>query len=172
MLEALIFDVDGTLAELKALLPAAKVETAPALFARGSILRGIIADRTSPLAYGYEHAEVPVYFNQSPIINVGNLPPATLVDGPAGAPGRGGTITPMAFPLTLSGWDPAATGLAYGSLPVAPDAPAAAPAAAGACRPCRWGLLGAPRAPRHAAAQLARRSRPGAAARSGGRSRS
>ncbi len=135
------------------LLPAAKVETAPALFARGSILRGIIADRTSPLAYGYEHAEVPVYFNQSPIINVGNLPPATLVDGPAGAPGRGGTITPMAFPLTLSGWDPAATGLAYGSLPVAPDAPAAAPAAAGGRGAGGRGGAGGPGGGRGGAAQ-------------------
>jgi hypothetical protein len=113
------------------LLPAAKVETAPQLFARGTILRGVLADRASPLTYGYEHAELPVYFNQSPIINVGNLPPATLVDGPGGAPGRGGTITPMAFPLTLSSWDPTGSGLAYGSLPAAPDAPAAAPAAAG-----------------------------------------
>ena len=76
------------------LLPGVKVEQGTALFARGTILRGVLADRKSPLTYGYEHGEVPVYFNSSPILNVGNLPPVALVDGPAGSPGRGGCLTP------------------------------------------------------------------------------
>ena len=115
------------------LLPGVKVEQGTALFARGTILRGVLADRKSPLTYGYEHGEVPVYFNSSPILNVGNLPPVALVDGPAGSPGRGGSITPMAFPLVLSGWDPEKTGLSYGALPAkAEPAAAAAPGGRGA----------------------------------------
>ncbi len=102
-------------------LPAVKVESSATLFARGSVMRGVIADRKSPLTYGYEHAEVPVYFNQTPLLNVGNLPAVTLTDGPASSAGRGGTITPMAFPLPLSGWDPAGSGLAYGALPTVAD---------------------------------------------------
>ena len=38
---------------------------------RGSILRAKIADMTSPIAYGYDSADLPVYFNQSPVLNVG-----------------------------------------------------------------------------------------------------
>ena len=36
---------------------------------RGSILRSKFADMTSPIAYGYEGADLPVYFNQSPVLN-------------------------------------------------------------------------------------------------------
>src|SRR5205085_5619024 len=39
-----------------------KTEPAQGLFARGTILRGIIADAKSPLVYGYNRTEVPVYF--------------------------------------------------------------------------------------------------------------
>ena len=98
-----------------------KVEPSATLFARGIMMRGVIADRTSPLTYGYEHAELPVYFNQTPLLNVGNLPAVTLTDGPTSSAGRGGTITPMAFPLPLSGWDPTGSGLAYGALPSVAD---------------------------------------------------
>ena len=46
------------------------VEEPAQLFARGSILRATIADAKSPIAYGYT-AEVPVYFNQGPVLNAG-----------------------------------------------------------------------------------------------------
>ncbi|MCE7888795.1 MAG: hypothetical protein DYH12_03675, partial [Sorangiineae bacterium PRO1] len=46
------------------------VETPERLFARGSVMRGIVADRRSPIAYGYP-AQVPVYFSQSPVLNAG-----------------------------------------------------------------------------------------------------
>ena len=47
------------------------VEEPAQLFVRGSILRGKIADMKSPIAYGYGSAELPVYFNQSPVLNAG-----------------------------------------------------------------------------------------------------
>ena len=46
------------------------VETPAQLFVRGSIMRGVFSDRKSPIAYGYD-AQVPVYFNQGPVLNVG-----------------------------------------------------------------------------------------------------
>ena len=78
------------------------VEQPAQLFARGSILRATIADARSPIAYGYS-AEVPVYFNQAPVLNAG---------GRGGGPGGGGgggfgqNITPNATPLRITPFDP------------------------------------------------------------------
>src|SRR5437867_1461644 len=47
----------GMLPELK-LTPGVTLEVPPTLFARGTILRGVIADRKSPLVYGYHRNEV------------------------------------------------------------------------------------------------------------------
>ena len=93
------------------------VENPEGLFVRGSIVRGVFADRRSPIAYGYD-AQVPVYFNQDPVLNVS-------VGGFGGFGGRGGetipgvgmNVTPMANPQNrLSVWDPDGT---------APESPAA-----------------------------------------------
>ena len=46
------------------------VESPDGLFVRGSVMRGVFADRRSPIAYGYD-AQVPVYFSQDPVLNVG-----------------------------------------------------------------------------------------------------
>jgi hypothetical protein len=81
-------------------------------FVRGSILRGVFADRRSPIAYGYD-AQVPVYFSQSPVLNAGGA-------GGGGFGGRGGrgdlpgvgmNTTPMATApqQRLSTWDPDGT---------------------------------------------------------------
>jgi hypothetical protein len=100
--------------------PGVKVEAAQGLFARGTILRGVIADKKSPLVYGYAQSDLPIYFSQAPVLNAGNLPPVTLAGAPAaaGRGGRGGSsivqnTTPMATKLKLSPWDPTGTG-AYG----------------------------------------------------------
>jgi hypothetical protein len=53
------------------LTPGVTVENPPALFARGTILRGVITDMKSPLAYGITDKEIPVYFSQAPVLNVG-----------------------------------------------------------------------------------------------------
>jgi hypothetical protein len=101
------------------LTPGVKVEPSAGLFARGTILRANIADAKSPLVYGYDRAEVPVYFNSAPILNAGAgaAPVAAATGGAAG--GRGGSsvvqnTTPMANPLKLSSWDPDHTGTPYG----------------------------------------------------------
>src|SRR5665647_3002296 len=45
------------------------VEHPAELFARGSILRGVFSDLKSPIAYGYDGRDLPVYFNQDPVLN-------------------------------------------------------------------------------------------------------
>ena len=55
------------------------------LFARGTILRGVITDRKSPIAYGYDAKELPVYFNQDPVLEA-----AAGFGGFGGGGGRGG----------------------------------------------------------------------------------
>ena len=44
------------------------VESPDGLFVRGSVMRGVVADRRSPIAYGYD-AQLPVYFSQAPVLN-------------------------------------------------------------------------------------------------------
>jgi hypothetical protein len=46
------------------------VEHPNQFFARGSIMRGVFTDHKSPIAYGYDQKDIPVYFNQDPVFNV------------------------------------------------------------------------------------------------------
>ncbi|MBK6488352.1 MAG: hypothetical protein IPF98_16160 [Gemmatimonadetes bacterium] len=82
------------------------IEEPAALFARGSIMRGLIADRKSPIVYGYDGAQLPVYFNQGPVISAGGggLPPqlAAFLGG-GGGPSQ--NVTPMATRLRLSEYE-------------------------------------------------------------------
>jgi hypothetical protein len=84
------------------------IEEPPQLFARGSIMRGVVVDKKSPLAYGFE-SQVPVYFNQAPVINAGGngVPPelAAFFSGGGTPPGVGQNTTPMASRLPLSPWE-------------------------------------------------------------------
>ena len=48
----------------------ASIVATPRLNAKGGIYRASIADRASPIVYGYEAATLPVYFNQAPVLNV------------------------------------------------------------------------------------------------------
>ena len=86
------------------LTPGVTVETPADLFVRGSIIRGIIADKKSPITYGYAGSQVPVYFNQAPVLNAGGTG-----GGFGGGFGRGSSqsqnVNPMATPLKLSPWD-------------------------------------------------------------------
>ena len=99
------------------------VEHPASLFARGSILRGVFADLKSPIAYGYDGKDLPVYFNQDPVLNA--TAAAAGFGGGGGGRGAGGPInggqgqnvTPNAVPIYTSPLDPG-------------DAPAATPAAA------------------------------------------
>jgi hypothetical protein len=76
------------------------VENPSGLFVRGSVLRGIFTDKESPLLYGYRGNEVPVYFNQDPVLAVsaggGFGGGRGGFGGGAEIPGVGMNITPMA----------------------------------------------------------------------------
>jgi hypothetical protein len=87
------------------------VEHPANLFARGTILRGTFADLKSPLAYGYDGKDLPVYFNQDPVLAAG---------GGGGFGGRGGggrgsadanaqNITPNTAMLNILPLDPTGT---------------------------------------------------------------
>jgi hypothetical protein len=88
------------------LTPGVAVESPGGLIAPGSIHRGIIADRTSPIAYGYDGEQLPVYFKNDLVLNAGG-------GGGFGAFARffsgGGpwqNTAPMANRPELSDWEP------------------------------------------------------------------
>ena len=82
------------------------IETPTDLFARGTILRGIISDKKSPLVYGYEGTQLPVYFNQAPVLNAGGGAALALGGGGrGGAAGLSQNVTPNATKLALSPFD-------------------------------------------------------------------
>jgi hypothetical protein len=84
------------------------IESPSQLFVRGSVMRGVVADRRSPIAYGYD-AQVPVYFSQAPVLNVGGGGFGGGgfggFGGGAQIPGVGQNMTPMASRLRLSPWE-------------------------------------------------------------------
>ncbi|MDB5367820.1 MAG: hypothetical protein JWM77_3747 [Rhodospirillales bacterium] len=75
------------------------------LFTKGSIMRGVIADRASPLVYGYDGKEMPVYFSQAPVLTVGRGAGINPYFDP-NAPGArlSQNVTPNAVPAQLSSW--------------------------------------------------------------------
>ena len=79
----------------------------PHAFDRRTFVRGIVTDRRSPIAYGYD-AQVPVYFSQSPVLNAGGGGFGGGRGGEGGIPGVGMDTTPMANQQTnkLSIYDP------------------------------------------------------------------
>jgi len=111
------------------------VENPSGLFARGTILRGVITDPKSPLAYGYDGTQLPIYFSQSPVLSVGGgVGFAGFGGGGAPNAGLGQNTTPMATPLKLS---------PYGTPAESPAAPAGAGGAAGGGRGAGGGGGGA-----------------------------
>jgi hypothetical protein len=47
------------------------IEQGDGLYARGSVLKALLRDRSSPVLYGYDQDALAVYFNQGPIFAVG-----------------------------------------------------------------------------------------------------
>jgi len=94
------------------------VETPDTLFVRGSIMRGVFADRRSPIAYGYD-AQLPVYFSQAPVLNASGGAGGFGGGGRAGnaLPGVGMNTQPMATApqQRLSTWNPDAPPAAAGT---------------------------------------------------------
>jgi hypothetical protein len=94
------------------LTPGVSIETPDNLYVRGSVLKAVLGDKTSPVLYGYDQNTLAVYFNQAPVMRVGafggfgggrgagaNVPPVGNMQPNATAP----TLT------TLDGPPPAAT---------------------------------------------------------------
>ena len=111
-----------------------RVEHPTELFARGSILRGVFSDLKSPIAYGYDGKDLPVYFNQDPVLSATAAAFAGGGRGGAGGGpingGAGQNVTPNAVPIHTSPLDPN-------------DAPPAAGASGGGGRGGRSGGGGA-----------------------------
>ncbi|MDE8651188.1 M14 family zinc carboxypeptidase [Novosphingobium album (ex Liu et al. 2023)] len=40
------------------------------LFTKGAIMRGVFTDKASPLAYGYQGKELPIYFSEAPVLTI------------------------------------------------------------------------------------------------------
>jgi hypothetical protein len=83
------------------------VEHPSNLFARGSILRSTIADLKSPIAYGYDAKDLPVYFNQDPVLNAAAGGGVAGFGGGLGGGGGAGAalgqnVTPNAVPIHVS----------------------------------------------------------------------
>jgi hypothetical protein len=82
------------------------VEHPAQLFARGSILRGQFSDLKSPIAYGYDQKDIPVYFNQDPVFLVSE---GRLAGGGGGGSGSGSAlgqnVIPNAVPIHVSPYD-------------------------------------------------------------------
>ncbi len=88
-----------------------RIEEPPQLFVRGSILRARLTDMKSPIAYGYGTSDLPVYFNQSPVMAVGGGGLAAFGGRGAAAgtnpnAGFGQNITPNAVPLRIQPFEP------------------------------------------------------------------
>ncbi len=78
------------------------VETPADLFARGSILRNVFTDKASPLAYGYDQASLPVYFNQAPVLAVAGAGATAFPGGGRGAAGLSKNVTQLDVQVHLS----------------------------------------------------------------------
>ncbi len=119
------------------LTPGITVDQAQGLVAPGSVYRGVVSDRTSPIVYGLARNHLPVYYktNGGPLFSVGGQP-GPLAAAPAGAGaggragGRGGAgnyqnTQPMGASTNVFGtWDPTRdwTPRAVPALAAAPDA--------------------------------------------------
>jgi hypothetical protein len=94
------------------LTPGLTVEQPDNLFARGTIVRGVIADKKSPIMYGFTANEMAVYFSQGPVLNAGGAGFGGF--GRGGGGGFGQNTQPMASA-------PAVSSIAIGGVATAPD---------------------------------------------------
>jgi hypothetical protein len=78
------------------------VEHPEDLAARGTILRGIITDHKSPLVYGFDGKDLPVYFNQDPVLAVSQT---AAFFGGGGASTFGQVVTPNTSPVHISPYE-------------------------------------------------------------------
>jgi hypothetical protein len=88
------------------LMQGVTVEDPQGLFVRGSVLKAMIADKKSPIAYGYDQNALAVYFNQAPVLRVGQSGFGGFGGGGPQIPGVGQNLTPNAVPETLASLEP------------------------------------------------------------------
>lgn len=73
------------------------------LYTQGAVMRGVVTDAASPLVYGYAQKELPIYFNQSPVLTVSAGGFGFGGGGDArGAAAQAQNITPNARPAPTS----------------------------------------------------------------------
>ncbi len=84
------------------LTPGVSVEQPDGLFARGTILRAMVSDAKSPLAYGLADSQLPVYFSQGPVLNAGGGGALAFGRGGRGGGGYSQNTQPMADPPAVS----------------------------------------------------------------------
>ncbi len=81
------------------------VEHPEQLAARGAILRGMLTDKKSPITYGYDGKDLPIYFNQDPVFATGMGGFAASFSG-RGPQTYGQNITPNSVPASVSPYEP------------------------------------------------------------------
>jgi hypothetical protein len=77
------------------------------LYTKGAIMRGVFADASSPLTYGYQGKELPIYFADAPVLTVSEAQHGFSYGEAAGRAGPAQNITPNAVPGKLSPWNAA-----------------------------------------------------------------
>jgi len=133
------------------LTPGVNLEQPEGLYARGSVLKTILNDKTSPVLYGFDQNALAVYFNQAPVMRVG-------AGGGGFGGGRGGPnipgipnmqpnavtprLTTLEGPAAAGGTQPASGGQVGGGRG-GRGGRGAAPAAAGEAAPPEGGGRGA-----------------------------
>jgi hypothetical protein len=79
------------------------VEHPTTLYAKGALMRGMIADKKSPIVYGYTGDQLPIYFSQDPVLRaVGGGGRGGFGGSARQVPGVGVDITPNSTPIALS----------------------------------------------------------------------
>ncbi|MCC2979458.1 M14 family zinc carboxypeptidase [Sphingomonas sp. IC4-52] len=99
---------DGSTVEMLAgfgVAPNVSVGKPSELYNKGAIMRGMIADQSSPIVYGYDGKQLPIYFSQSPVLNVSRGGGRMGYFDPNG-PGvkLAQNTTPNAAPAPVSPW--------------------------------------------------------------------
>jgi hypothetical protein len=110
--------VEGSTASLlptMQLLPGLSVEQHPGLVAPGSVHRGVIADKASPIVYGYAGDQLPVYFKNDLVLGTGGGGFGGGAFGAGGAGSPWANLTPMANPPRLSPWETAGAAATSGA---------------------------------------------------------
>jgi hypothetical protein len=122
---------DGSTVEMLSsfgVTPGVTVSQPAELYSKGAIMRGIITDKASPIVYGYDSKQLPIYFSQSPVLNIARGGGGMGYFDP-NAPGTrlAQNVTPNAVPVAISPWGSQAASKPPGT-PPAVDTSTATPA--------------------------------------------